>query len=184
MADKPSEMPANLRSGGSVPKGEMPAGSAFSDTPSFLMWAQGIKPMQRVVRLFAPGERFGERERLGYLREEARAAGDERLAEDLTNQIETLTNEMLADSQLVTLQAISPSKMEELTAEAKRDPEVVTDEDQMLYVMAHQIVDPVEMTYKWVKTLNDLIPTEMGKLGTAWAQLNSTAPNIQATIPL
>lgn len=150
---------------------------------NLLEWVQGVRPIRRVVTLYQRLDLLADRDMLGSQLQDARLAGDEDLAEGLRTQIRALTDKVKESAVNVTLAGVTTSRYQEILDEAKAAPEVVTAEDVVAYQIAAQIVEPEGFTYEVVKMLDEQMPVQMGKVGTAWAQINTTTPDVEATIP-
>lgn len=174
MVKKPVEMEA------SVPNPET-EGAAFTDTSSFFAWAKGVQQITRSVPIYQRLDLLGVRDNLGIELEDARAREDAVEASRLLGEIQELTDQIIETRMTVVLQGVTQSRFREIEAEAKREHR--DENDRLLYRIAAQIVEPTDMDFEALKMLDDILPLESTKIGTAWAQIVNASPDVLATAP-
>lgn len=150
---------------------------------SILAWAQGIRPIKRVVTLYQRLDLLADRDLAGIELRDAQLAGDEERTEELRVRVRELTDQIKASAVNVVLQGVTQSRFQEILEEAQRDKTVVTPADVMLYQMAAQIVEPAGLDWQTLKVIDDQMPVQAQKIGTAWHQINTVAPDVEASIP-
>ena len=170
-----------------TPKKATKEGSPLLSEPrkgfNLLEWAQGVRPIKRAVPLYQRLDLLAERDILGAELKDAQLAGDADAVTDLSMRIRALTDEIKGTSVTVILTGVTASRYSEIIDEGKARTDVVTAEDLVAYQIAAQIVEPEGFDYETLKVLDDLMPVQMAKIGTAWTQINQTTPDVEATIP-
>lgn len=150
---------------------------------NILAWAQGIRPIKRVVTLYQRLDLLADRDLAGSELRDAQLAGDEERAEELRAQVRELTDQIKASAVNIVLQGVTQSRFQEILEEAQRNKTVVTPADVLLYQMAAQIVEPAGLDWQTLKVIDDQMPVQAAKIGTAWHQINTAAPDVEASIP-
>lgn len=144
-------------------------------------WVAGVRPIRRTVIMYSRLDLMGERDELGAALEDARAVGDNDAIGRLHEQIDELTEEILASRMFVTLEGVTSSRFKEIVAEAK---DLGLDStDVFLYQIAAQIVEPKGLDWETFKRLDDMLPTQTSKVAQAWTAINNEVPQVGVTAP-
>lgn len=155
--------------------------SAPRDSFNLLEWAQGITQITRAVTIYDDLGLYGQREKVGEQLRTARLIGEDSTVEELQAEVRDLTQRMLAGSLTITLRGVTQSRFQEILEEAKRYS--ANQDEQTYYRICAQIVEPEGFNVEVMKALDERSPLQGQKIGTVWAQMNQTVPDIATTAP-
>lgn len=146
-------------------------------------WVAGIRQIRRAIPIYQRLDLLADRDLLGQELQDARIIGDDGRVETLKREIRSLTDQIKNTSLNFVLEGVTQSKFQEILEEARQDPLVRDENDQTMYQLWRQIVEPEGLTFEMFKQIDEALPTQTGKLGTAWAQINTVTPDLEATLP-
>lgn len=169
-----------------IPEGEEEAAhTGVASTPvfDFASWLRGVKPIKRTVVLYQRLDLLSDRDVLAAELDQVKYV-DQKQAEALREQIQEITEQILNTRMLVTVQAVTTTRYRELLAEINKRDYKGNDERAVFDLMAAQVVEPEGITGAWLQQFDQVAPVQCAKIATAIEQINSTVPDVRATVPL
>lgn len=160
--------------------GKSPAffGGSVGGGIDLFAWASGAGPTTRTCSLYQRLDLLATRDELIIQRDDAGGRGDTSTWQELSAQIDQVTEQIEQTRLFVRIRELGQSKREELVEEWKKagisDPVEIG-----LRSLAAHIIEPEGFTYEVLAELSNVMPTQIEGLVRAMNELMSAVPKVR-----